>query len=66
MPKLLICSFGLYIIDIEKRDSNKENISHFLLQYHVNEDSFLNFTMKIASEYIEKELDALRPTLLHL
>ena len=34
-------------IDIEKRDSNKENISHFLLQYDVNEDSFLNFTMKI-------------------
>lgn len=47
--------------DIEKRDDNKENISHFLLQYDVNEDTFVNYTMMIASEYVEKMLDSQSP-----
>lgn len=47
--------------DIEKRDDNKENISHFLLQYNVNEDTFMNFTMMNASEYVEKEFASQRP-----
>ena len=43
--------------NIEKVDSNKENISHFILQYEVQCDGedgdFENFTMAIASKYIE-------------
>ena len=48
-------------IDIEKRDDNKDNISHYLLQYDVNEKTFLNFTMMIASEHIQTKLDTQTP-----
>ena len=47
--------------NIEKVDSNKENISHFILQYEVQCDGddgdFENFTMAIASKYIEQNIE---------
>ena len=49
-------------VDIEKTDDQKEKISHFLLQYKVNEESFRGFEMMIASEYVQKKLDAQHPS----
>ena len=48
-------------VDIEKRDNNKENISHFLLQYNVNEKTFTNFTIMTASAFVKGGLDSQRP-----
>lgn len=46
--------------NIEKVDSNKENISHFILQYKVQcngeEGDFKNFIMVIASTYVKHKL----------
>ena len=41
--------------DIEKRDDNKENISDFLLQYNVNKETYMDYTVMIASEYMYKK-----------
>ena len=42
---------------IEKTDHNKRNISHFLLHYDVEPDAkFTNFTMKIASDYVQSNI----------
>ena len=47
--------------EIEKRDDNKENSSHFLLQYNVNEKTFTNVRMMIASEFVKEKLDSQSP-----
>ena len=44
---------------IEKTDVNKHNISHFLLHYNV-EPGFTDFTMKIASDYVQSNLVRIR------
>ena len=49
-------------VDIEKRDDRKENISHFLLHYKVDEETFRGFEMMIASEYVQKKLDVQHPS----
>ena len=43
--------------NIEKRDDLKENISHYLLQYSVNQENFRSFEMVIASEYVRVKLN---------
>ena len=48
--------------DIEKRDDQKDNISHFLLQYKVDEETFTSFQMVIASEYVKERLNANCPS----
>ena len=49
-------------VDIEKRDDRKENISHFLLHYKVDEETFREFEMMIASEYVQEKLDVQHPS----
>lgn len=44
--------------DIERRDDNKDNISHFLLQYDVNMENFKSFTMMIASDHVQQHFDS--------
>ena len=48
--------------DIEKRDDMKENVSHFLLQYEVDEKTFKSFQMVTASEYVTKRLNEQDPS----
>ena len=42
---------------IERRDDNKDSISHFLLQYDVNMEDFKSFTMMIASDHVRQSFD---------
>ena len=43
---------------IERRDDNKDSISHFLLQYDVNMEYFKSFTMMIASDHVWRSFDS--------
>ena len=48
--------------NIEQMDYQKDNISHFLLQYNVVPDgSFQNFQMMYASEYVRWRIEEKRP-----
>ena len=52
---------------IEKMDNQKDNISHFLLQYDVLHDgSFQHFQMMYASEYVRKHIKEKQPSKLEL
>ena len=60
-PRTKLVNIFVPHANIEKVDSNKENISHFILQYEVQCDGedgdFENFTMAIASKYIEQNIE---------
>lgn len=47
--------------DIEKTDDHRKTISHFLLHYKLDVQTFREFEMMVASEYVHKELIVQHP-----